>query len=256
MRMKQVSGGTFTMGSNDTSISDYAASPSHQVMVSSFYIDSTDVTQGSYQTILGVNPSKFTGDPTRPVESVTWFDAVYCNALSKNDGKDTVYTYTGISGVVGDSCYGLTNLNCDSTKNGYRLPTEAEWEYACRAGTSTGYYWGDASDSATISHYAWYYLNSPNGTQPVATKLPNALGLYDMSGNVWQWCNDWYGSYSSGVPSGSSRVLRGARGPTLTTSTTCAPRIERAQPPEPRRRVPVCSAVRTGITLHFVRRYL
>ena len=197
--------------------------PVHSVTVSAFYMDTTDVTQGDYQALMRVNPSRFTGNPQRPVENVSWCDAVlYCNARSKRDCKDTVYTFTSISGKRGAGSKGLGNIGIDYTKNGYRLPTEAEWEYACRAGSTTDYYWGQSyppgttADTAEISSHAVWYVNSPNRTQPVATKPPNGLGLYDMAGNVWQWCNDWYGSYNSssqtnptGPASGSLRVMRG-----------------------------------------------
>ncbi len=221
LSMVQIPGGTFRMGSTDTDFSD--EQPVHPVTVSTFYIDTTDVTQADYQALMGVNPSYFTGVPQRPVEQVTWFDAVlYCNARSRRDGYDTVYSYSSITGAPGNGCSNLGNLTMDFTHHGYRLPTEAEWEYACRAGTATDYYWGGsyppliASDTSTIDADAVWWHNSPDSTQPVASKLPNAWGLYDMAGNVWQWCNDWYGSYSSsaqsdptGPSSGTYRVMRG-----------------------------------------------
>jgi formylglycine-generating enzyme required for sulfatase activity len=186
-------------------------------------MDTTEVTQVDYQALMLVNPSYFTGDSLRPVETVTWFDAVlYCNKRSKRDSLDTVYSYTSVTVTPGNGCTALGGLANDFTKNGYRLPTEAEWEYACRAGSTTDYYWGKnypqttSADTLAIESSAVCFYNSPTGTQPVATKKPNAWGLYDMSGNVWEWCNDWYGSYSSGSqtdPTGPStgtyRVLRG-----------------------------------------------
>jgi formylglycine-generating enzyme required for sulfatase activity len=196
------------------STTDTDEQPVHSVQISSFFMDSTEVTQADFNTLLGFNPSNFTGDTKRPVETVTWFDAVlYCNARSKRDGKDTCYTYTGRT-MSGSYCTALAGIACNFTKKGYRLPTEAEWEYACRAATVTDYYWG----GATIDNYAWYTSNSGSATHAVAGKLPNAWGLYDMSGNVWEWCWDWYGStYYSASPSmdptgpisGSPRVLRG-----------------------------------------------
>jgi formylglycine-generating enzyme required for sulfatase activity len=225
--MVGIAGGTFQMGQPNPDIGGADASadeqPAHTVKVSSFYMDTTEVTQGDYQTLMGVNPSSFTGDARRPVENVTWFDAVlYCNARSKRDGKDTVYSFTSISGVAGNGVYDLSGLAVDTSKHGYRLPTESEWEYACRAGSSTDYYWGRSypplttADTAAINANVVWNINSSNGTQPVATKKPNAWGLYDMSGNVLEWCNDWYGSYSAssqtnpaGPMSGAYRVLRG-----------------------------------------------
>jgi formylglycine-generating enzyme required for sulfatase activity len=201
--MRFISSGTFQMGSNQ----DVLQQPVHDVTVSSFYMDTTEVTQADYLALMGVNPSYFTGDPRRPVESVTWFDAVlYCNARSRRDGKDTVYGFTGITGTPGDSCSDLSNLVIDFSKNGYRLPTEAEWEYACRAGTTTDYYWNRSYPPTTLadtlkidSNAVWLHnCDSIIPVQPVAGKKPNAWGLYDMAGNVGEWCSDWFGYYTSG----------------------------------------------------------
>jgi formylglycine-generating enzyme required for sulfatase activity len=181
----------------------------------------TLVTQAQYQAVMGLNPSYFDSGSTWPVEQVSWFDAArFCNSLSRLAGLDTVYTYTGI--YQGSGYDTLTSVAINYAKNGYRLPTEAEYEYANRAGTTTDYYWGrnypptTAADTLAIDSNAVWYYNSPNGTQPVASKKPNAWELYDMSGNLWEWCNDWYGSYSAtsqtnptGATSGSCRVLRG-----------------------------------------------
>ncbi len=206
---------TFQMGSSDA-VYDSGAQPAHLVTLSSsYYMDQTEVTQASFQQFMGFNPSGFGPGPNLPVETVTWFDAVlYCNARSKAAGYDSVYSYTSKT-TSGNSCTGLAGLAIDYTQHGFRLPTEAEWEYACRGGTTTAYYWGNDSSLVTLSQYAWDTANSGGTTQTVGTKLPNAFGLYDMSGNVWEWCNDWYGDYGpaqqidpTGPASGSHRVLR------------------------------------------------
>ncbi len=173
-----VEGGTFQMGSNSGYDDE---KPVHTVTVSSFYMDATEVTQAEYRKVMGKNPSYFSGCDDCPVEKVSWHDA---NEYAKKVGK--------------------------------RLPTEAEWEYAARGGNkSKGYRY---SGSNNLDAVGWYDNNSDWKTHPVAQKQPNELGLYDMSGNVYEWCSDWYDeeSYSSspqnnpqGPSSGSYRVLRG-----------------------------------------------
>ncbi|MBN1426019.1 formylglycine-generating enzyme family protein [Candidatus Fermentibacteria bacterium] len=207
--MVSLSGGTFQMGST-SQWADSDEQPVHTVTVSSFYMSKYEVTQAQYQEVMGTNPSYFQG-ANRPVERVTWYDAArFCNALSVSEGLTP--------------CYNESNWSCTFSANGYRLPTEAEWEYACRAGTTTDYYNGNETQSGcspidpNLNLIGWYCGNANNQTHDVGGKQPNSFGLYDMSGNVWEWCNDWYGSYSSGSQtdptgpsSGSYRVLRGGR---------------------------------------------
>jgi formylglycine-generating enzyme required for sulfatase activity len=194
--MKDIPAGAFSMGEAGI------AEPVHQVTLSAFKIQETEVTQEQYLAVTGNSPLSLAGDLTKPVENVTWFDAVeYCNALSTLSGLEPVYE--------------TTTWNADFTKNGYRLPTEAQWEYACRGGKTTTYWWG--ADSAGLGSSTWSSYNSGDTTHPVAKKQANSYGLYDMTGNVWEWCHDRYDVYidsaqinPTGPPSGGqSRVLRG-----------------------------------------------
>ena len=197
--MVRVEGGTFQMGSNTND----SEKPIHTVKVKSFSIGNYPVTQKEWFEIMGTNLSNFKGD-NLPMEMVSWFDAVeYCNKRSVREGLTPAYSDSG------------NNITCNWKANGYRLPTEAEWEYAARGGNgSPGNY--AYAGSNNVDSVAWYIGNSVGSTKPVGTKAPNSLGLYDMSGNVWEWCWDWYGKYSSGAQndprgasSGTYRVYRG-----------------------------------------------
>jgi len=164
-------GGQFMMGDKD----EVDAKP-HEVVVSSFYVDKYLVTQEQYQRVMGDNPSRWKG-AKNPVEQVRWSDAArFCNERSRLEGLQP--------------CYNLETWECKFDTNGYRLPTEAEWEYACRAGTQTAYFFG--SNPLKLADYAWFDKNSGGHPHPVGQKRPNPWGLYDMCGNVWQWCNDFY----------------------------------------------------------------
>jgi formylglycine-generating enzyme required for sulfatase activity len=169
----------------------------HEVTLASpFYMGKYEVTQEQYQQVMGTNPSQFRG-PSLPVEMVSWDDA-----------KEFCKRATAVPHSAG-------LRNQQSGKVLYRLPTEAEWEFACRAGTTTTYYTGDAE--ADLGRAAWYGANSKNTTHPVGQKEPNAFGLHDTHGNVFEWCLDhWQGKYSpeaavdpQGPPEGQYRVLRG-----------------------------------------------
>lgn len=192
--MVAVQGGTFTMGATAEQGSDAEVDekPAHSVTLSSYYIGQTEVTQELWEAVMGRNPSYFKG-AKRPVENVSW-----------------------------DDCQNFIRKLNEKTGKSFRLPTEAEWEYAARGGNrSRGYKYSGSNNTGDV---AWYTVNcydkgssSPDyGTHQVATKRANELGIYDMSGNVWEWCSDWYGGYSSasqtnpqGSSSGSSRVFRG-----------------------------------------------
>jgi formylglycine-generating enzyme required for sulfatase activity len=178
-----VEGGTFTMGCTDGE--DYENEfPAHQVTLRSFKIAKYTVTQQQWEAVMGTKPSHFKGADL-PVEMVSWHDAQEF----------------------------ITKLNSVTGKN-YRLPTEAEWEYAARGGNkSNGYKYSGSND---IDAVAWYKRNSRTTTHDVGTKAPNELGIYDMSGNVFEWCSDWFGNYTEaprtnppGADSGTTRVTRG-----------------------------------------------
>ena len=170
--MMLLPGGTFTMGDEAGEVDE----PPHKVTVSPFCIDVTEVTQAEYERVTGTNPSKVQGKEN-PVEQVRWSDAVrYCNERSRLEGLDPAYD--------------LATWTCRFETNGYRLPTEAEWEYAARAGSTTTYSFG--TDQAGLKQYAWFKTTAAGKPHPVRQRKPNAWGLYDMHGNVWEWCNDFY----------------------------------------------------------------
>ncbi len=202
MRFVRIEPGVFLMGSPETESGRwFVESPVHRVRITKpFYLGVTEVTQGQYERVMGTNPSFFNGgiygiDLDRPVEQVAWDDAVeFCRRLSELEGRS------------------------------YRLPTEAEWEYACRAGTATRFFFGDASDCddacgpcPIAEPFVWWCGNNESRTtKPVATKLPNPWCLYDMNGNVKEWCSDWSDRYSAGdavdptgPETGEERVIRG-----------------------------------------------
>ena len=183
MEFKLIPAGRFTMGQGDES---------HEVTLTEpFQIGVHEVTQAQYEQVMGSNPSIDKG-AENPVDPVSWDDAVqFCRQFSELPAEK-------------------------AAGNVYRLPTEAQWEYACRAGTTTTFSFGD--DNSVLGDYVWYTNNSSGSTHPVGSKRPNAWGLYDMHGNIWEWCSDWYGedyyessptSDPTGPSGGSLRVIRG-----------------------------------------------
>jgi len=209
--------GKFEMGSPTSEEGRYDAETQHTVTLTrSFYLKATEVTQGEWRALMGNNPSSFSscGDDC-PVEQVSWYDALaYSNALSRLEGSKECYDLSGCSGTPGKKGYSCPDdLSFKLSCEGYRLPTEAEWEYAARAGTGTRFSSGDAESD--LGKAGWYEGNSGSKTHAVGQKAANAWGLYDMHGNVWEWTWDWYGDYPSkatdpvGGKTGSGRVLRG-----------------------------------------------
>jgi formylglycine-generating enzyme required for sulfatase activity len=190
--------GTFRMGSPSNEVDRVVVEgPQTAVTISrGFWMGSHAVTQGEYQPLMGNNPSFFTGDLSRPVETVYWFDATnYCWVLTQQERA---------AGRI-------------PTNSVYRLPTEAEWEYACRAWTSTRFSYGDDPGYTNLTEYAWYGDNSGGTTHPAGQKLPNTWGLYDMHGNLWEWCQDWWSvNHPGGIAldpqgpaTGADHVIRG-----------------------------------------------
>ncbi|MBN1617520.1 MAG: SUMF1/EgtB/PvdO family nonheme iron enzyme [Spirochaetales bacterium] len=223
--MASIDGGTFYIG----------RARHHKVTLSPYYIGVTEVTQAEYESVIGSNPSAFQ-DPSRPVECVSWYDAIrYCNALSEREGLTPAYTLSAFDDPefremkknmpikalekLGDTLHskiydGQYTVRCDWSANGYRLPTEAEWEYAAKGGlTGESLTYAGSDDPFEAG---WYEKNSLDSTQPVRTKKANVWGLYDMSGNVEEWCWDFESDYTRedkvdprGPFKGSNHIIRG-----------------------------------------------
>ena len=192
VEMVWVEGGVFRMGSDvATDVRNHyeydSYRPAHSVELADYYIGRFEVTQGVWKAVMGENPSRFTGNDSLPVERVTWADAqCFIALLSQQTGRR------------------------------FRLPTEAEWEYAARGGSRSGGRSYAGCGMGALEKYAWFCVNSDNRTHPVGRLLPNELGLYDMSGNVAEWCADWWAPYGDvaqrnprGPQEGESRVVRG-----------------------------------------------
>ena len=207
--------GTFRMGNTGAYVGNPDEKPVHSVTITnSYYMGKYAITQSQWNAIMTNNPSLFIGD-SLPVETVNWLDAVrFCNKLSDKDGLQECYNYSDTN-----------NVQWNIKANGWRLPTEAEWEYACKAGTQTDFYTGNCMFPSyepvdpNLDMAGWYAGNmKTNSTYPVGLKQPNTFGLYDMHGNVFQWCWDVYDSYQTGnltdpigpvATSSSRRVSRG-----------------------------------------------
>jgi formylglycine-generating enzyme required for sulfatase activity len=197
----KISAGSFTMGSPSSELGrrDHEGPQRTVTLTRSFVIGKYEVTQGEFQALMGYNPSYFSSCGANcPVENVSWHEAVaYMNALSKSRGLETCFDCTGsgssVNCAVKSQYSGQNYYNC----KGYRLSTEAEWEFAYRAGTSTAFYNGDITKTGcdvdpNLDKIGWYCGNAGDKTHPVGGKQANAWGLHDMAGNVWEWVYDWY----------------------------------------------------------------
>ncbi len=229
-----IKGGTFQMGSPDSEAWRSADETQHPVTVSDFYMSKYELTQKEYEEITGSNPSNFSGEDL-PVENISWLDAVaYCNARSEKDGRTPVYIIDG------------QNVSWDKSANGYRLPTEAEWEYACRGGTTTPFYQEKSPSAEEANYYGHYpyeiednYFSQGNlevkpgeyrqTTVVVDSFSENPYGLYNMHGNVGEWVWDYYGEYPAeeqtnpaGPTSGTLRVYRGGGWNDFAKNMRCA----------------------------------
>ena len=241
--MVLIPAGTFQMGS-EADGSD--SNPVHKVTITKdFYMGKYEVTQAEYEKYCSYgssSPSSSRGDGDNyPAYNVSWYDAlVYCNKRSIDEGLNPCYSISGNTdpskwGTVPTSSDSTWNaVVCDWNANGYRLPTEAEWEYAARAGDNTvdSLTYSGTSDVNKLGDYAWYYDNSSLKTHEVGTKKANAFGLYDMSGNVLDWCYDWFGTVSTGeesdptgAASGSNRVIRGGSWCSIAGDTSVSSRF-------------------------------
>lgn len=215
VEMVSIKGGEFLMGSPESEFERQKDETQHQVKVNAFLLSKFEVSQDLWEKVMGVNPSQHTG-ATLPVENISWYDAIrFCNALSKASGLQEVYSITEKDGQI--------EVRWTREADGYRLPTEAEWEYAARAGTVTPFNTGENISAQEANYYGTYPYKDGRSqlyrseTVPVDSFKGNAWGLFNMHGNVWEWCWDRYGRYSTqtladnptGADIGRYRVNRG-----------------------------------------------
>jgi len=218
IKMLSIDAGSFLMGGPESEGGYFDERPQHTVSISAFSLSETEITQKQWLDVMGSEDSHFNGyGDSSPVDSVTWFDCIdFCNTLSQLESLPHCYEMANVT--YESNHIKSADVTCDFEATGYRLPTEAEWEYACRANTTTRFHSGDSD--AALDRVAWANGNSEHRSHAVGEREPNAWGFYDMHGNVWEWCWDWYlvNYYASrpnpdidptGHSVGDGRVMRG-----------------------------------------------
>lgn len=210
--MARIPGGFDSLGT-----SSQKNNPPHVVRVAGFWIDTFEVTQALFDSLMGFNPSYHRSCATCPVERVSWYDAVrFCNARSRAEKLPEVYDTSNPDSML---------WTWDPASPGFRLPTDAEWEYAARAGSSSSWYWGPYINKEAVGQYAWYDQNAGDSTHPVGRLKPNDFGLHDVAGNVFEWTNDWFMDYGNDTlvyPKGAAQVglWKGIRGGDFVSQNT------------------------------------
>jgi formylglycine-generating enzyme required for sulfatase activity len=227
--MVKIPGGTFSMGSDEEIEYGYKTNdderPVHTVKLDAFYMGKYPVTQKEYTAIIDKNPASYKNE-NAPIDNINWYDAaLYCNKRSIEEGLEPVYYRKGeIADEDSETGNSRMVISWDTQfdKNGYRLPTEAEWEYAIRAGSDTEYFWGDDTSRATVDSFAVYEgnMDDKDHIREVGQRLPNDFGLYDMGSNVGNWCNDWYSSQT--YKKGAQEMRVNPTGPAKPTATKVA----------------------------------